>query len=70
MKSTVRIDGGEADGILLLPIASVTGGKVWLHAKDGQDTQKEVVTGRSDGKMIEIKSGLSEGDQVLQEGKK
>ena len=70
MTATVRIDGGEADGVLLLPVAAVTGGKVWLHGKDGQDTQKDVVTGRSDGKMIEIKSGLSEGDQVLQEGKK
>src|SRR2546428_10570481 len=45
MKGTVRIDGGEADGVLLLPVAAVTGGKVWVHGKDGQDTQKEVVTG-------------------------
>jgi multidrug resistance efflux pump len=70
MKATVRVDGGEADGVLLVPVGAVTGGKVWVHGKDGQDTQKDVTTGRSDGKMIEIKQGLSEGDQVLAEGKK
>jgi multidrug efflux pump subunit AcrA (membrane-fusion protein) len=70
MRATVRVDGGEADNVLLLPVAAVSGGKVWVHGKDGQDTQKDVVTGRSDGKMIEIKKGLSDGDQVLAEGKK
>jgi len=70
MRATVRVDGGDLDGVLLVPVGAVSGGKVWLHGKDGQDTQKEVVTGRSDGKMIEIKQGLSEGDQVLPEGKK
>ena len=70
MKSTVRVDGGEADGVLLVPVGAVSGGKVWVRGKDGQETQKDVVTGRSDGKMIEVKQGVSEGDQVLPEGKK
>ena len=70
MKATVRVDGGEADGVLLLPVGAVHGGKVWVRGKDGQETQKEVVTGRSDGKMIEIKQGVAEGDLVLPEGKK
>lgn len=70
MKATVRIDGGEAEGVLLLPVASVSGGKVWVRGKDGQDTQKDVVTGRSDGKMLEVKSGVGEGELVLAEGKK
>ena len=70
MKATVRIDGGEAEGVLLVPVAAVSGGKVWVRDKDGKEEAREVVTGRSDGKMIEIKKGVSEGDQVLSEGKK
>jgi multidrug resistance efflux pump len=70
MKATVRIDGGEADGVLLVPVAAVSNNKVWVRGKDGQEQPKDVVTGRSDGKMIEIKQGLGEGDLVLPEAKK
>ena len=70
MKSTVRIDGGEVEGVLLVPTAAVSGGKVWVRDKDGKEEAKEVVTGRSDGKMIEIKKGVGEGEQVLAEAKK
>jgi RND family efflux transporter MFP subunit len=70
MKANVRIDGGEAEGVLLVPVAAVSGGKVWVRDKDGKEEAREVVTGRSDGKMIEIKKGVGEGDQVLSEAKK
>ena len=70
MKATVRIDGGEAEGVLLVPVAAVSGGKVTVRDKDGKEEAREVVTGRSDGKMSEIKKGVGEGEQVLSEAKK
>jgi len=70
MKATVKIDGGELDNVLLVPVASVSGGKVWVKDKDGKEAQRDVVTGRTDGKMMEVREGLSEGDIVLPEGKK
>jgi hypothetical protein len=38
--------------------------------KGGQESEREVVTGRSDGKMIEVVKGLSDGEEVLREAKK
>jgi multidrug resistance efflux pump len=70
MRATVRIDGGEAEGVLLVPVAAVSGGKVWVRDKDGKEEAREVVTGRSDGKMMEIKKGVGEGELVLSEAKK
>ena len=70
MKANVRIDGGEVEGVLLVPVAAVSGGKVWVRDKDGKEEAREVVTGRSDGKMIEIKKGVGEGELVLSEAKK
>jgi multidrug efflux pump subunit AcrA (membrane-fusion protein) len=69
MKATVRIPGGDVEGILLVPTSAVANGKAWVR-KDGQESEREVVTGRTDGKMIEVVKGLSEGDEILREAKK
>jgi len=69
MKATVRIPSGDVDGVLLVPTSAVANGKAWVR-KDGQESEREVVTGRSDGKMIEIVKGLKEGDEILREAKK
>jgi len=69
MKAGVHIAGGDVENILLVPTGAVANGKVWVR-KDGQETEREVTTGRSDGKMIEITKGLTEGDEVLREAKK
>lgn len=69
MKASVRIAGGDVDKVLLVPTSAVANGKVWVR-KDGQETEREVVTGRSEGKMIEVIKGLSEGEEVLREAKK
>lgn len=53
---------------LLLPSDAVTGGNMVLlpPAAPGEDpVERKVVTGLSDGRDIEIKKGLSEGDRVL-----
>jgi multidrug efflux pump subunit AcrA (membrane-fusion protein) len=69
MKANVRIGGGDVDGVLLVPTSAVGNGKVWVR-KDGQEAEREVTTGRSDGKMIEVVKGLREGEEVLREAKK
>lgn len=69
MKANVRISGGDVDNALLVPTSAVANGKVWVR-KDGREAEREVVTGRSDGKMVEVVKGLSEGEEVLREAKK
>jgi len=69
MKANIRIVGGDVDGVLLVPTGAVANGKAWVR-KDGQETEREVTTGRSDGKMIEVVKGLREGEEILREAKK
>jgi multidrug resistance efflux pump len=69
MKASVRIPAADVDNVLLVPTSAVANGKAWVR-KDGQETEREVTTGRTDGKMIEIVKGLKEGDEVLREAKK
>lgn len=69
MKANVRITGADVDGVLLVPVSAVSNNKVWVR-KDGQEVEREVVTGRSDGKMIEIRKGVTDGEEVLREAKK
>jgi len=69
MKASVRIPAADVENVLLVPTSAVAGGKAWVR-KDGQETEREVTTGRTDGKMIEIVKGLKEGDEVLREAKK
>lgn len=69
MKATVRISGVDVDHILLVPIGAVANGKAWIR-KEGQELERDVVTGRTDGKMIEIVKGLEDSDEILREAKK
>jgi multidrug efflux pump subunit AcrA (membrane-fusion protein) len=54
---------------MLVPNAAVTAGKVSVRGKDGQVTERNVVVGRSDGQSVEIRRGLSEGEEVIIPGK-
>jgi multidrug efflux pump subunit AcrA (membrane-fusion protein) len=53
-----------------VPVGAVSLGKVSVRSKDGGIEQRNVGTGRSDGQMIEIRSGLAAGDEVLQTPRK
>jgi multidrug efflux pump subunit AcrA (membrane-fusion protein) len=64
MKASARIDAGEAKDVLVLPIGCVSKGRVKVHA-DGKDTWRDIVVGKSDGEMVEIRQGLKEGEQVM-----
>jgi len=63
----VGIKTGEVKGALVVPVGAVTsqGGQSTVKVQKGSDwVSTNVVTGISDGNLIEIKSGLTEGDVV------
>jgi len=64
MKSKVEIEAGRVENALLVPVGAVMNGKVSVK-KDGKNSERIVGVGRSNGKEVEIRSGLAEGDEVL-----
>jgi hypothetical protein len=48
-----------------LPAGAIADGKVTVRGNDGKDQVRDVVTGRTDGKMTEIVTGLAEGERVV-----
>ena len=70
MGATVRVQAGTAEDVLVVPITAVQGtvqtGNVWVVGEDGTETQRAVTLGLTDGDQIEIREGLTEGEQVLQ----
>jgi multidrug resistance efflux pump len=69
MKASVHLDVPLLENVLLLPTSAVRDGAVWVREKGGAEKKQMVVTGHSDGKSIEIVSGLDEGAEVLTQGK-
>jgi len=65
MTATIDFVTSEAAGVLTVPVAAVhnIGGKPAVEKKDG--TIANVTTGFTDGKKVEVSSGLSEGDIVV-----
>jgi membrane fusion protein (multidrug efflux system) len=70
MAATVRIDAGVADNVLVVPVTAVQGavqkGNVWVVGEDGKQEERPVTLGLTDGELVEIRDGLTEGEQVLQ----
>jgi multidrug efflux pump subunit AcrA (membrane-fusion protein) len=70
MAATVRIEAGVAQGVLVVPVTAVQGavqkGNVWVVGDDGSQEQRAVTLGLTDGELVEVRDGLSEGEQVLQ----
>ncbi len=72
-KASAVIDNGKLENVLTVPVTAVGKGRVWVKTGEGKDAKEEprdVVVGRSDGMNVEIKSGLTEGEQVLKQAKK
>jgi multidrug efflux pump subunit AcrA (membrane-fusion protein) len=65
MTASVEFVTAEATDVLIIPVASVRNinGEPSVELKDGEI--KTVVTGFTDGKNVEIISGLNEGDTVI-----
>lgn len=62
---------GQVDDALVIPVTAVQGGSgtgnVWVDAGDGADPEERAVTlGVNDGTMVEVVSGLEEGDTIRQ----
>ena len=70
MGATVRVQAGTAENVLVVPITAVQGsvqaGNVWVVGDDGTEEQRAVTLGLTDGDQVEIREGLTEGEQVLQ----
>lgn len=70
MGATVRVQAGTAEDVLVVPVTAVQGtvqsGNVWVLAEDGTEEQRPVTLGLTDGDQIEVREGLTEGEQVLQ----
>lgn len=70
--ATITLTAGEAKDVLTLPLTAVKGsvqnGLVWIPSADGAGVPEErkVLLGLNDGKVVEIISGLDEGQQVLE----
>lgn len=67
---TMTIDAGKSDGdVVTIPVTAVTGlvrdGSVWVVGEDGTPTEQPVKLGVTDGKVVEVTSGLKAGDSVL-----
>jgi flagellar hook assembly protein FlgD len=69
MKAAVHIQAGKVENVLLVPVGAVTAGKVTVE-KDGHDEQRDGVLGKCDGQNVEVRNGLSEGEQVVMPGGK
>ncbi len=64
MKAKVTIKEPETRDVVVVPVGAVAKSSVRIW-KDGKAEPREVETGKSDGKMIEIKSGLEAGEEIL-----
>src|SRR3954467_3605383 len=70
MGATVRVQAGIAENVVVVPVTAVQGsvqtGNVWVVSEDGTEQQRAVTLGLSDGDQIEVREGLTEGEQVRQ----
>ncbi|WP_246139931.1 efflux RND transporter periplasmic adaptor subunit [Protaetiibacter larvae] len=70
LAAKVTIAGGVAEDVLVVPTTAVEGGSgtgvVYVSSATGEPETREVTLGISDGTLVEVASGLDEGDTVLQ----
>lgn len=67
MKASAQVDAGEVKDVLAVPVDAVKyeKGRAVVKLQRGERWEEAIVeTGLSDGKYVEIKSGLKEGDVV------
>ena len=78
--ATIDITAGRAENVVTIPTTAVRGtvqtGIVWIlpgsgtadggAADVGEAREQEVSLGLNDGQMVEVTSGLAEGDMILQ----
>lgn len=69
LNMTMEIDAGSAEDVLTVPVSAVRGlvgqGAVWKLDENGKEIRTEVELGVTDGKVIEVISGLKDETEVL-----
>lgn len=69
LSMSMEIKAGSAKDVLVVPVTAVRGlmgtGSVWVLGPDGLETERQVRLGVTDGKVVEVRSGLKSGDTVL-----
>jgi HlyD family secretion protein len=64
--AAVNLNAGKREDVLLVPATAVWRNKVWMTTPNSKTPEPRIVTvGATDGKNIEVKSGLTEGDTIL-----
>ena len=70
LTAEIVIAGGIAENVLVVPMTSVEGvaetGNVYVVLEDGTTELREVTLGMNDGVSVEVKTGLVEGELILQ----
>lgn len=70
LAAEITIAAGSADNVLTIPVTAVKGaaenGTVWAILPDGTTEERSVVLGLNNGSIVEVKSGLAEGDMILE----
>jgi multidrug efflux pump subunit AcrA (membrane-fusion protein) len=71
LPATLDLALGKVDDALVIPVTAVQGGagsgNVWVDAGDGADPEERAVTlGVNDGTIVEVVSGLDEGESIRQ----
>ena len=70
LAATLTFAGSAAEGALLVPVTAVVGagesGTVFVPGPDGTPEERDVELGITDGKKVEIRSGLEEGETILE----
>lgn len=70
LTASLELVTDSAEDVLLLPVTAVEGtvgtGRVWQYSDSGELTELEVGLGLSDGRFVEITTGLSDTDEVLE----
>lgn len=71
LQAGLTIDIGTVNDVLIVPTTAVKGGAgsgvVWVDAGDGSDPEERTISlGVSDGTMVEVTEGLTEGEMIRQ----
>lgn len=69
LSMSMEIAAGSAKDVLVVPVTAVRGllgtGTVWVVDQSGTPTERKVELGVTDGKVIEVRSGVNAGELVL-----
>ncbi|SMX77924.1 Multidrug efflux pump subunit AcrA (membrane-fusion protein) [Brevibacterium sp. 239c] len=65
---TMTVEAGAVSDVIIAPVTAVRGltgtGTVWVTGDDGEPEERSVRLGLNDGSMVEVKSGLKEGEEI------